>query len=134
MLRVDAVKVLQLRWQAEAQTIPMDRKHEQKLWDAFRKPIDEAFERKTAERRKDEVALGEHDRTVLDASKALDAANSSGDAQRIRAAMAALDAALHGQAQARNVVHASANQESAASASLGDKGAAARRRCAGGRC
>ena len=124
MLRVDAVKVLQLRWQAEAQTIPMDRKHEQKLWDAFRKPIDEAFERKTAERRKDEVALGEHDRTVLDASKALDAANSAGDAQRIRAAMAALDAALHGQAQARNVVHASANQESAASASLGDKGPA----------
>jgi len=124
MLRVDAVKVLQLRWQAEAQTIPMDRKHEQKLWDAFRKPIDEAFVRKTAERRKDEVALGEHDRTVLDASKALDAANSSGDAQRIRSAMAALEAALHGQAQARNVVHASANQESAASASLGDKGPA----------
>ncbi len=124
MLRVDAVKVLQLRWQAEAQTIPMDRKHEQKLWDAFRKPIDEAFARKTAERRKDEVALGEHDRSVLDASKALDDANRSGDAQRIRAAMAALDAALHGQAQARNVVHASANQESAASASLGDKGPA----------
>jgi len=122
MLRVDAVKVLQLRWQAEAQTIPMDRKHEQKLWDAFRKPIDEAFERKTTERRKDEVALGEHDRTVLAVSKALDAANNSGDAQRIRAAMAGLDAALHGQAQARNVVHASANQESAASASLGDKG------------
>ncbi len=124
MLRVDAVKVLQLRWQAEAQSIPMDRKHEQKLWDAFRKPIDEAFERKTAERRRDEVALGKHDRTVLDASKALDAANSSGDAQRIRSAMSALEAALHGQSQARNVVHASANQESAASASLGDIGPA----------
>ena len=124
MLRVDAVKVLQLRWQAEAQAVPMDRKHEQKLWDAFRKPIDEAFERKTAQRRHDEAALGEHDRTVLDASKALDAANHSGDAQAIRAAMAALDAALRGQAQARNVAHASANQESAASASLGDKGPA----------
>jgi ATP-dependent RNA helicase SUPV3L1/SUV3 len=124
MLRVDAVKVLQLRWQAEAQSIPMDRKHEQKLWDAFRKPIDEAFERKTMQRRKDEAALGDHDRNVLEASKALDAANSSGDAQQIRAAMAALEAALHGQTQARNAAHASANQESAASASLGDKGPA----------
>ncbi|MEO8546096.1 MAG: DUF349 domain-containing protein [Burkholderiaceae bacterium] len=123
-LRVDAVKVLQLRWQAEAQAVPMDRKHEQKLWDAFRKPIDEAFERKTSQRRTDEAALGEHDRNVLDASKALDGANSSGDAQQIRSAMAALDAALHGQSQARNAAHASANQESAASASLGDKGPA----------
>jgi hypothetical protein len=36
---------------------------------------------------------------VIDASKALDAANASGDAAKIRAAMAALDAALRGQAQ-----------------------------------
>ena len=47
MLRIDAVKALQQRWQAEAQAVPLDRKHEQKLWDAFRKPIDEAFNRKT---------------------------------------------------------------------------------------
>ena len=51
-LRIDAVKALQQRWQAEAQAIPLDRKHEQKLWDAFRKPIDEAFNRKTEEREK----------------------------------------------------------------------------------
>ena len=38
MLRIDAVKALQQRWQAEAQSVPLDRRHEQKLWDAFRKP------------------------------------------------------------------------------------------------
>ncbi len=38
---------------------------------------------------------------MLDASKALDAANATGDAQQIRAAMAALEAALRGQAQER---------------------------------
>ena len=44
-LRIDAVKSLQQRWQGEAQSFPLDRKYEQKLWDAFRKPIDEAFQR-----------------------------------------------------------------------------------------
>jgi hypothetical protein len=101
MLRIDAVKALQQRWQAEAQTIPLDRKQEQKLWDAFRKPIDDAFQRKTQEREKAASALSERDRAVLEASKALEAANASGDAHRIRGAMAALDAALKGQAQER---------------------------------
>jgi hypothetical protein len=105
-LRIDAVKALQQRWQSEAQTIPLDRKHEQKLWDAFRKPIDEAFNRKSEEREKAAAALSERDRTVLDASKALEAANASGDAQKIKAAMAALDAALRGQAQAAAAVAA----------------------------
>jgi ATP-dependent RNA helicase SUPV3L1/SUV3 len=105
-LRIDAVKALQQRWQAEAQTIPLDRKHEQKLWDAFRKPIDEAFDRKGEEREKAAAALSERDRVVLDASKALEAANASGDAQKIKAAMAALDAALRGQAQAAAAVAA----------------------------
>ena len=100
-LRIDAVKALQQRWQAEAQSVPLDRKQEQKLWDAFRKPIDEAFQRKSEERERAAAALSERDRAVLEASKALEAANASGDAQRIRAAMAALDAALKGQAQAR---------------------------------
>src|SRR5690606_19153002 len=45
-LRLDAVKALQQRWQAEAHAVPLDRKHEQKLWEAFRAPIDAAFERK----------------------------------------------------------------------------------------
>ncbi len=101
VMRIDAVKALQQRWQAEAHAVPLDRRFEQKLWDAFRKPIDEAFNRKTAEREQADAALGARDRTVLQAAKALEAANASGDAQSIRAAMAALDAALRGQAQAQ---------------------------------
>ncbi len=107
VLRIDAVKTLQQRWQAEAHRVPVDRRHEQKLWDAFRKPIDEAFNRKTQEREKAQSALSERDRIVLDASKALQAANAAGDAQAIRAAMNALDAALRGQAQAQAAVAAS---------------------------
>ena len=110
-LRVDAVKALQQRWQAEAQAVPLDRKHEQKLWDTFRKPIDEAFNRKSAEREKASAALSERDKVVLDAAKALEAANASGDAQKIRAAMAALDAALRGQAQAQQAVAAATAAE-----------------------
>lgn len=116
VLRIDAVKSLQQRWQAQAHAIPVDRRQEQKLWDAFRKPIDEAFNRKSAEREKAEAALGARDRTVLDAAKALEAANASGDAQAIRAAMAALDAALHGQAQAQAEVAAAGASEQAAQA------------------
>ncbi|MDD2920357.1 DUF349 domain-containing protein [Rhodoferax sp.] len=101
MLRIDAVKALQQRWQAEAHRVPIDRRQEQKLWDAFRKPIDDAFNRKTTEREKAQGALGERDRIVLDASKALQAANASGDAQAIRSAMNALEAALSGQALAQ---------------------------------
>jgi hypothetical protein len=100
VLRIDAIKALQQRWQAEAHVVPLDRRQEQKLWDAFRKPIDEAFNRKTAERERGASVASAHDRAVLDASKALEAANAGGDAQQIRAAMAALEAALRGQAQA----------------------------------
>ncbi len=96
-LRIDAVKQLQQRWQAEAQAVPLERKQEQRLWDAFRKPIDEAFSRKSAERERQQAAMSAHDRAVLEAAKALEAANASGDAQRIRAAMAALEAATRGQ-------------------------------------
>ncbi len=99
-LRIDAVRALQQRWQAEAQSVPLERRHEQKLWDAFRKPIDEAFNRKGAEREQQQAAMSAHDRAVLDAAKALEAANASGDAQRIRAAMAQLEAATRGQAAA----------------------------------
>ena len=114
VLRIDAVKALQQRWQAQAHAVPIDRRQEQKLWDAFRKPIDDAFNRKTAEREKAETALGARDRVVLDAAKALEAANASGDAQAIRAAMAALEAALQGQAQAQAEVTAAGVQEQAA--------------------
>lgn len=100
VLRIDAVKALQQRWQAEAHGVPLDRRQEQKLWDAFRKPIDEAFNRKTAERERGASQASAHDRAVLDAAKALEAANAGGDAQQIRAAMLALESALRGQAQA----------------------------------
>ncbi|MBC7680729.1 MAG: DUF349 domain-containing protein [Ferruginibacter sp.] len=106
VLRIDAVKALQQRWQAEAQGVPMDRKFEQKLWDAFRKPLDDAFNRKTEEREKSASALSDRDRMVLDAAKALDAANATGDAQKIRTAMTGLEAALRGQALAQAAVQA----------------------------
>ncbi|HEY3047230.1 MAG TPA: DUF349 domain-containing protein [Polaromonas sp.] len=96
-LRIDAVKHLQQRWQHEAQGVPIERKQEQKLWDAFRKPIDDAFQRKTAEREKAAAALGEFDRMVLEASKAVEAATASGDAQKIHAAAKALEAIVRGQ-------------------------------------
>ena len=117
VLRVDAVKALQQRWQAEAHRVPLERRQEQKLWDAFRKPIDDAFNRKTEEREKAQATLNARDRSVLDAAKALEAANAAGDAQAIRAAMAALDAALRGQALAQaEVKDAGAREDAAQSA------------------
>ncbi len=118
MLRVDAVKALQQRWQAEAHTVPMDRRQEQKLWDAFRKPIDDAFNRKTEEREKAQTTLNALDRSVLDAAKALQVANASGDAQAIRAAMAGLDAALSGQALAQAQAKQASAQEDAAKSAV----------------
>jgi predicted secreted protein len=106
VLRIDAVKSLQQQWTHEAQSMPLDRKFEQKLWDAFRHPIDEAFNRKTQEREKAASAMGEHDKRVLDASKALQAANASGDGQQIRVAIAALEAAIKGQTAAKVVENA----------------------------
>ena len=117
-LRIDAVKALQQRWQAQAHRVPMDRRQEQKLWDAFRKPIDDAFNRKTAEREKAEASLGARDKMVLQAAKALEAANASGDAQAIRTAMAGLEAALQGQAQAQAEVNNAGTQESQAKAAV----------------
>ena len=125
VLRIDAVKALQQRWQAEAQSVPLDRKHEQKLWDAFRKPIDDAFNRKTAEREKAAGELSARDRVVLDAAKALDAANATGDAQKIRAAISGLEAALRGQAQAQAEVAADKVAAEAQSAAQAESNAAA---------
>jgi hypothetical protein len=56
VLRIDAVKALQQTWQTEAQSVPMDRRIEQKMWEAFRKPIDEAFSRKTNSREQQSAA------------------------------------------------------------------------------
>ncbi|MFY7858376.1 MAG: DUF349 domain-containing protein [Limnohabitans sp.] len=118
-LRVDAVKALQQRWQVEAQSVPLDRKTEQKLWEVFRAPLDEAFQRKGTERQTSAAPLSAHDRAVLEASQHLDAANASGDAGKIRAAMAALDAALRGQA-AQAQVQSASQSSSPTTASVSD--------------
>lgn len=119
-LRIDAVKALQQRWQAEAQAVPMDRKQEQKLWDAFRQPLDEAFNRKSVERggRGAAVAaesLSAHDRAVVEAAKALQAANAAGDVEVIRAAVAALEHAVRQQPVAQDAA-ATASTDGAAEA------------------
>jgi hypothetical protein len=96
-LRVDAVKALQQRWQEEAHAVVLDRKQEQKLWDAFRQPIDEAFARKSSVREQSQAALTPHDKAVLDAAKALDSATAKGDAAAIRAAMQVLEQIARGE-------------------------------------
>jgi hypothetical protein len=78
--------------------VPLDRRQEQKLWEAFRQPIDEAFARKSAARDKAVEALHAHDQAVLDAVRALETATASGDAQQIRSAMAAVQAAMRQEA------------------------------------
>ena len=100
VLRIDAVKSLQQRWQAEAHAVPMDRRQEQKLWDAFRKPIDDAFNRKTAEREKAAAELSAHDQAVVTAAQALQAANKSGNVSAIKQAMNQLEAVMRGEAAA----------------------------------
>ena len=104
VLHIDAVKHLQQRWQQEAQGVPIERKQEQKMWDAFRKPIDDAFQRKTLEREKAASALGEYDRMVLSAAKAVEAATATGDAQQIHAAAKALEAIVSGKVPVAPVV------------------------------
>jgi hypothetical protein len=96
VLRVAAVKALQQRWQADAQSISLDRKHEQKLWDAFRQPLDEAFSRKTTARAPAAEALSDHDRRVVEAAQAVQAACDAGDAAAIAKAVATLRAASEG--------------------------------------
>lgn len=96
VLRVAAVKALQQRWQVDAQSISLDRKHEQKLWDAFRQPLDEAFSRKTTARAPAAEALSDHDRRVVEAAQAVQAACDAGDAAAIAKAVASLHAASQG--------------------------------------
>jgi hypothetical protein len=97
-LRIDAVKALQQRWQLESQAVPVDRKLAQKLWDAFRQPLDEAFSRKT-QSRADAPAqnVSEHDKAVLAAATELDQAIAKADAALIRQALAHLQAVSAGQ-------------------------------------
>jgi hypothetical protein len=101
-LRINFVRELQQQWQTEAQSVPLDRKTEQKLWDTFKATIDSAFAKKdearNAAREAYVATLSVHDKAVLEASKALDEANATGEAGKIQAAMTALQAALRGQA------------------------------------
>jgi len=90
-LRIDAVKALQQRWQEEAHTVVLDRRLEQKLWDAFRQPIDEAFARKSSVREQAQAALTPVDKAVIEASKAVESAVAKGDVSAIRAAMQNLE-------------------------------------------
>jgi hypothetical protein len=97
-LRIDAVKALQQRWQTESQAVPVDRKLAQKLWDAFRQPLDDAFNRKTQARAATPAHhLSEHDKAVITAAAELDAAIAQGDAGLIRQAMAHVQAVAAGQ-------------------------------------
>jgi len=95
-LNIDAVKDVQHRWQVESQTIPLDRKLAQSLWDAFRKPLDEAFNRKTQQRERGAQAANALEQAVLDASKALELATQSGDAAQIKQALYVLNQAVLG--------------------------------------
>lgn len=111
-LNIEAVKQLQQAWQAEAQKVPLDRRTEQKLWESFRAPIDQAFQRKgPARERTPHVALSAQDQAVFDAAKALEQANAGGDATVIRQAMQALEAALQAQ-RLQPAKAAAAKQES----------------------
>ena len=92
-LPLDQIKALQQRWQALSHAMALDRRTEQKLWDAFRAPIDALFERKSQERAQMTAALSAHDQRVMEASKALEAACQAGDAAAIRAATQALQQA-----------------------------------------
>ena len=96
-LRIDAVKALQQRWQEEAHTVVLDHRLEQKLWDAFRQPIDEAFARKSTVREQAQAALTPVDKAVLEASKAVESAVAKGDASAIRAAMQNLEKVSRGE-------------------------------------
>ncbi len=97
-LRIDAVKALQQRWQIESQAVPVERKLAQKLWDAFRQPLDDAFSRKTQARSAAPTHnLSEHDKAVIAAATELDNAIAEGDAARIRQAMAHVQAVAAGQ-------------------------------------
>ena len=100
-LRIDAVKALQQRWQLESQAVPVERKLAQKLWDAFRQPLDEAFSRKTQSRAAAPAQnLSEHDKAVMAAAEELEKAIAQGDAAQIRQAMAHVNAVSAGQAAA----------------------------------
>jgi ATP-dependent RNA helicase SUPV3L1/SUV3 len=115
-LRIDAVKALQQRWQEEAHTVVLDRRLEQKLWDAFRQPIDEAFARKSTVREQAQAALTPVDKAVIEASKAVESAVAKGDVSAIRAAMQNLEKVSLGELPSAAAPAAAASTDTPASA------------------
>lgn len=100
-LKIDPIKALQQRWQDESHVVPIDRRVAQKLWDEFKKPLDEAFQRKTAQRAQAAQAMSEHDQAVIKASKSLEEAIQKADSALIRAAMHNLQrVSVHGESEA----------------------------------
>ena len=115
-LRIDAVKALQQRWQEEAHAVVLDRRLEQKLWDAFRQPIDEAFARKSTVREQAQAALTPVDKAVIEASKAVESAVAKGDVSAIRAAMQNLEKVSLGELPSATVVATAPSTDTPASA------------------
>ncbi len=104
-LKIDLIKAIQQRWQDESHVVPIDRKLAQRLWDDFKRPLDEAFQRKTAERAQIAHAMSAHDEAVLKASKALEQAVQEGDASKIKAAMQHLQMVSVSGEPVANTVH-----------------------------
>ncbi|MEK0433914.1 MAG: hypothetical protein RL700_2121 [Pseudomonadota bacterium] len=121
VLKIDAVKSLQQRWQAESQAVALERKLAQKLWDAFRQPLDEAFQRKIQDRSHQAQALSAHDQAVLEASQALEKAIAQGDASVIRQAMQRLNEVVTAQPAAAAPLAAPSETPVAADAAVSNE-------------
>jgi hypothetical protein len=114
---------LQQRWQSESQAVPLDRKQAQKLWDAFRLPLDEAFARKSQARTLHAQALSAHDQQVMQAAEQLEAAVAKGDAMAIREAMQQLSQAASQPIQAQEAAAPKTAPEPANAAPASDAAA-----------
>ena len=121
-LKIDLIKALQQRWQDESHVVPIDRKLAQRLWDDFKKPLDEAFQRKSAERAQVAQSMSAHDELVLKASRALEQAIQAADVGQIKAAMKHLqDVSVNGEAAVKpEVVTASAPATASVNASVNE--------------
>lgn len=101
-LPIDAIKDLQSRWQQVSQHLAIDRRLSQKLWEAFRQPIDEAFARNPKPARNaggraapaSRAPLSPHEQAIMAATQALEQAIAERDATKIQAARDALQASL----------------------------------------
>lgn len=100
-LDIKAIQALQNAWKEEAQRVPLERKREQRMWNRFRKPLDDIFSRRDAAREKQKAQASAHDQAVLAAAQALEAANATGDARQINAAMQHLQAVVRGEVTAK---------------------------------